>query len=214
MNTSRIAIEQGERLKQARLSKANSNPDLKNAKKTCENFGWNYATYYDHETGRNRLNSAAAKYAKAFGVTESWLITGEGETPEPIKLAVYGYAAGSFDGYNILHHDAMEFIDRPKYLQNIDEAYAVRVRGDSMMPRFFDGDPLFVHPRQAPSPTDAIIIQVYSKTGQPEVYVKEYVREQHDLVICKQYNPEKERIFEKKNIMAMHRVISNREIYG
>ncbi len=42
-------------------------------------FGWVYETYSLHERGERGIKKAAGKYAVAFGVSEAWLLTGEGE---------------------------------------------------------------------------------------------------------------------------------------
>ena len=37
-----------------------------------------YTTYHGHETGQNGLSRAGRKYAKFFGVSYQWLMTGQG----------------------------------------------------------------------------------------------------------------------------------------
>ena len=45
-------------------------------------MGVNEATYLGHENGSRGLGRAAGRYAKFFGVSVDWLITGRG-TPKP-----------------------------------------------------------------------------------------------------------------------------------
>jgi len=101
------------------------------------------STYAAHENGQNDFGPADADlYAKAFKTTAAWLLTAEG--PSTVggnrKTKLLGeVGAGSVvepfdDGY-------VEEIDLPPGAPL--GAVAVRVRGSSMYPRYFDGERLF-----------------------------------------------------------------------
>lgn len=66
------------RLEQARLARG-----FKTAKSACDFFGWNYNSYAQHEQGNRGINRVSAKYAYAYRVSEAWLLTGEGNPPNP-----------------------------------------------------------------------------------------------------------------------------------
>lgn len=67
-----------ERLKQARKAAGYSSGE-----KAAARFAWKVNTYKAHESGRNGFGIAdARRYAYAFGVSPSWLQTGEGEEPQ------------------------------------------------------------------------------------------------------------------------------------
>jgi hypothetical protein len=66
-----------------RLVKARENRGMKTPKEAATYFGWKYETYIQHEQGTRGITRAAAKYAKAFRVSEGWLLTGEGPEPTP-----------------------------------------------------------------------------------------------------------------------------------
>lgn len=68
--------EPAKRLEKARIARG-----FDEAKKAAHYFGWNYNTYAQHENGTNGITRASAKYAKAFRVSEAWLLTGEGPGP-------------------------------------------------------------------------------------------------------------------------------------
>jgi transcriptional regulator with XRE-family HTH domain len=61
-----------------RLEEARKNAGFSSMQKATERFGWSYPTYAQHEKGLRGIGRAAAKYAKAFKVSEAWLLTGEG----------------------------------------------------------------------------------------------------------------------------------------
>jgi SOS-response transcriptional repressor LexA len=65
-----------------RLEKARVSRGFKTSKDAATYFGWKYDTYAQHENGTRGLVRAADKYAKAFRVSEGWLLTGEGKGPD------------------------------------------------------------------------------------------------------------------------------------
>ena len=61
-----------------RLRSARAKAGFSSARKAALRFGWAGSTYAAHENGQNRYDPDAARtYARAFGVTASWLLTGE-----------------------------------------------------------------------------------------------------------------------------------------
>lgn len=69
--------EAAKRLESARIARG-----FKTPKDASRFFGWTYETYIQHEQGHRGISRAAAKYAKAFRVSEGWLLTGEGTPPK------------------------------------------------------------------------------------------------------------------------------------
>lgn len=61
-----------------RLEKARIARGFLTAKDAARRHGWVYETYIQHEQGIRGISRAASKYAKAFKVSEAWLLTGEG----------------------------------------------------------------------------------------------------------------------------------------
>ncbi|WP_310795361.1 MULTISPECIES: XRE family transcriptional regulator [unclassified Brucella] len=68
--------EYAKRLEVARIARG-----FKTAKSACIFFGWNYNSYAQHEQGNRGISRVSAKYAKAYRVSEAWLLTGEGTGP-------------------------------------------------------------------------------------------------------------------------------------
>src|SRR5690606_38136711 len=60
-----------------RLEKARKDRGFRTPKDAARFFGWAYETYIQHEQGIRGISRAAGKYAKAFRVSEAWLLTGE-----------------------------------------------------------------------------------------------------------------------------------------
>ncbi|RWF66875.1 helix-turn-helix transcriptional regulator [Mesorhizobium sp.] len=64
-----------------RLQQARENAGFSTAKAAAERHGWSKHSYHQHENGLRGIGRAAANYAKAFKVSEAWLLTGEGAGP-------------------------------------------------------------------------------------------------------------------------------------
>lgn len=60
-----------------RLEKARKDRGFRTPKDAARYFDWTYETYIQHEQGIRGISRAAGKYAKAFRVSEAWLLTGE-----------------------------------------------------------------------------------------------------------------------------------------
>jgi phage repressor protein C with HTH and peptisase S24 domain len=62
-----------------RLQEARARRGFLSARAAAEFFGWKYDSYIQHENGTRGIGRVSAKYAKAFRVSEAWLLTGEGQ---------------------------------------------------------------------------------------------------------------------------------------
>lgn len=70
-----------------RLIKARENAGYTTAVEACDKLKFSHSTYAQHESGARGLKNAAAQYAKAFGVTEEWLLHGDGGPPASREIA-------------------------------------------------------------------------------------------------------------------------------
>lgn len=110
-------------------------------------FGWNEHTYKSHENGVRGIRlPAAQKYAKAFGSTPAYIMTGDTGAPslpgivEVAILPVLGeVAAGMFRSGNWTPDDDAEIPALPRKGIPASRQYAVRVDGPSVNKRIPDG---------------------------------------------------------------------------
>lgn len=71
-------------LRASRLRLARQNAGFENATEAAQRFGWEIVGYRSHENGiRGIRPTIAKKYAKAYGVSLPWLMTGEGAMKGP-----------------------------------------------------------------------------------------------------------------------------------
>lgn len=132
----------------------------------------------------------------------------------PLDLPLLGTAAGSFNGEFVLQ-ETVDYVRRPPALAGTAQAYAIEVTGDSMAPRFEEGDLVFVHPGRRVLVGDDIILQ--TRNGEHEelrTFIKRFVRQDANTVTVHQFNPPKDITWERRYIVALHRVMSLRDCFG
>lgn len=89
-----------------------------------------------------------------------------------------------------------------------DNAYAVEVKGDSMLPLYREGDVVIASPAEQVRRGDRVVV----RTGEGEVMTKILKRETGKLVELQSLNPEHpDRTIERKNLAAMHRIVWARQ---
>lgn len=69
-------------IRSARLKAARVAAGFESAAAAAARFGWPYPTYAQHESGAG-LGRSSARYARAFKVSEAWLLTGAGPGISP-----------------------------------------------------------------------------------------------------------------------------------
>lgn len=136
-------------------------------------YGWPVSTYLGHENGdRNPSRERAKKYARAYKVRWEWLLEGEGNpTPkEQPRPRVVGYVGAGAEVIPLDEHGSGESVDLPP-----PNAEAVIVRGDSMYPRYQDGEKLLYVPEDRPA-SDLIGRECVVKLSDGRMLVKQIRR--------------------------------------
>jgi phage repressor protein C with HTH and peptisase S24 domain len=191
-------------------------------------------TYLGHENGSRGLSRAAPRYARFFGVSLDWLIDGRAElgtiagapAAEPplalpprnaelggparfgARIPAYGQAVGGRDGEFILNGNRIVDVLAPPSLQGVPDAYAVYVVGDSMEPRYFAGEAVFVNPRLPVRRGDFVVAQIAVEAGEPpHAYIKRFVARDARLLRLEQFNPRKTLEFPVRSVISVHRII-------
>lgn len=134
-------------------------------------FGWKPSTYMGHENGdRSGARLPTIKrYAKAYKVRWEWLLDGTGAPlvkDNTVPVAGYVGAGAEFTPFD--DSDA-GLGDAPMVVE--PNSTAVIVRGDSMYPRYFDGEYLYYIRDQRP-PAELIGKECIVKLTNGKIYVK------------------------------------------
>ncbi len=141
-----------------RLSWARERAGFSSARQAALRHHWGYSTYAAHENGQNDYDDkAAARYAKAFKVSAGWLLTGEGSpSPKSMKHPVVNYVAGGSELVPIDDYPQGEGIEEVELPAGVPaNAVVVKVKGESMHPRYYDGEYL-VYIRDGRSPDELV----------------------------------------------------------
>ncbi|PRX09997.1 UNVERIFIED_ORG: SOS-response transcriptional repressor LexA [Martelella mediterranea] len=147
-----------------RLQQARERRGFKSAKAAAEYFGWSVATYIQHENGQRGLVRAAARYAKAFRISEGWLLTGDGDAPGPAIPLVSLVSAGKLEQPNG-YIPSDEFVTVPAGGLPAGDWIALRVEGDSMDDYSPPGSIIFVNRRER-DPVDGGFYVVCTDDGE------------------------------------------------
>lgn len=135
-----------------------------------------------------------------------------GEVQIATRIPVYGQAVGGRDGEFILNGNKVADILAPPSLSRIAGAYAVYVIGDSMEPRYFAGEMVFVNPRLPISKGAFVVAQIAIGDEEvPHAYVKRFVSSDARRLRLEQYNPSKILEFPAASVVSVHRVIMGGE---
>lgn len=100
-------------------------------------------------------------------------------------LPIYGRALAGNPNAISLEGRMVGKTERPSFLENVEDAFAIYVNGDSMEPRFKHGEIVYINPHKPAMPGDDVLIEFLDDTG----LVKELVRQTADKLIVKQHNP-------------------------
>ncbi|WFU44510.1 S24 family peptidase [Bradyrhizobium sp. CB82] len=161
----------GERLRTAR-----EKAGFRSAMAAAKRFSWPTSTYAAHENGQNQFPvEVAERYARAFKVSAGWLLSGEGGEARKNVVVVEGLvgAGGAIEtSAEHLDHDGLDEIEVPFPLP--PDAAAYRVAGDSMFPRYDDGDIIIVIKRERP-PTELLNFETLVTTIEGNRYLKRIV---------------------------------------
>lgn len=156
----------------ARLRKAREMRGFRTAKAAADRFGFNYNTYSQHERGLVGITRAAASYARAYNVSEAWLLTGEGESDSRVvPLVGYLGAGAEIDpDYEQVPPEGLDQIDVPFPLP--DDMVAFKVRGVSMLP-VFKPDSIIIVYREQKKPIESFFGEEAAvRTSEGKRYIK------------------------------------------
>lgn len=135
-------------------------------------------------------------------------VVGRTSMPMAGTVPLYGVARGGPDGRFVLNGNKIADVLAPPKLASVPDAYAVYVVGDSMEPRYFSGEALFVHPRLPVRQGDFVVAQIAAEEGEPpEAYVKRFVSLDDKLLRLEQFNPKKIMKFAARRLVSLHRII-------
>lgn len=220
----KIDIDRGQRIAHVREQILN----LDSQERLSEILGLTRGAVGNWELGKGVKTENLAKLAELANVRLDWLAFNKGpkltssvqsDEPSnatvlglvprsPVKIPLYGAAVGGEDGEFVLNGNHLDDVFAPPSLSGIPQAYAVQISGDSMSPRYDDGDTVHVHPKRRVKKGDYVIAQIHMTEGNaPLAYVKKLVRWTEKELILEQFNPPKTLTFDGADVTSVHYIL-------
>lgn len=133
-----------------------------------------------------------------------------------VDVPVKGIAVGGEDADFYSNGETIDYVRRPPGLANAKGVYAIYVTGSSMSPRFEEGELAFVSSTRPPSIGDYVVLEMvpgpHDRAGKG--FIKRLKARGPSTIICEQFNPPGEMEFDRRQVLSLHRVIPNNELYG
>ena len=127
--------------------------------------------------------------------------------PARYDLPVLGAAKGGSDSLFFDNGVVHERIRRPPNLEGVDNAFAVYMVGDSMEPRYFAGEFLFVNPNRPPSRNCFVVVELTDGQG----LVKQFIRRTSRALHLRQFNPRKDLTIDNREVKSVYRIVGTGE---
>lgn len=123
-------------------------------------------------------------------------------------IPLFGAAVGGEDGEFILNGNHLDDVFAPPSLSGIPGAYAVRIVGDSMSPRYEDNDTVYINPKRRAVKGDYVVAQIHvDEHKAPLAYIKRLIQHTSGKLILEQFNPPKILEFDGKQVESVHYVL-------
>lgn len=135
----------------------------------------------------------------------------------PLDVPVLGVAAGNpMDGAFQLESGVIDYVRRAPGIMNARDVYALYVTGESMWPRFRDGELLYISASRPVRIGDDVVVCIRpEREGDPErCFIKTLVRRHSDSIEVEQFNPGKRITFANADIVRVHRVLTMADVLG
>lgn len=117
-------------------------------------------------------------------------------------LPVMGAVKGGSEGFYFNDGEPKEFVSRPSGLDGVANAFALYVDGDSMEPRYFAGEVLYVNPNRPISKNCFVAVELRDGQG----LIKQFVKRSDDTVMLRQFNPAKDLRLATRDVKRMYRI--------
>jgi SOS-response transcriptional repressor LexA len=103
-------------------------------------------------------------------------------------LPVLGAVKGGSDAFYFNDGEPKEYVVRPPGLVGVSNAFALYVCGESMVPRYYAGEILYVNPNRPLTRGCFVAVELTDGQG----LIKQFIRRDDELLVLAQFNPPKE----------------------
>lgn len=136
---------------------------------------------------------------------------GQGTRDLPVMGTAIRGSAGQAEGTFLMNGEIQDYVERPPSLHGVASAYAVYVSETSMVPRYYPGETLHVHPGRAVVRGDDTFVVVQLRPDAEgeasRALVKQFVQQTADALYLRQFNPAVELAFPLDQVECLHLII-------
>ncbi|HXQ42072.1 MAG TPA: S24 family peptidase [Candidatus Udaeobacter sp.] len=125
----------------------------------------------------------------------------------PRDLPVMGAVKGGAEGFYFNEGDAKEIVVRPPGLAGVSNAFALYVDGESMEPRYYAGEMLYVNPNRPVTRGCFVAVEMIDGQG----LIKQFVRRNDEQLVLAQFNPPKEIRLPIDRVKRIYRITGSGE---
>jgi SOS-response transcriptional repressor LexA len=125
----------------------------------------------------------------------------------PRDLPVMGAVKGGSEGFYFNEGEPKEYVLRPAALAGAANGFALYVDGDSMEPRYFAGELVYVNPNRPL--TKGCFVAVEMKDGQG--FIKQFVKRSDEQLVLRQFNPPKDLRLHTRDVKQVYRITGSAE---
>ena len=118
-------------------------------------------------------------------------------------LPVLGAVRGGAEGFYFNEGEAKEYVIRPTFLGGVANGFALFVEGDSMEPRYFAGEILYVNPNRPVSKNCFVAVELQDGRGM----IKQFLRRSDDQIVLHQFNPTKDIKLSVEEVKHIYRIV-------
>lgn len=128
------------------------------------------------------------------------------DSPTIKNIPVYGRAVAGVNGEFIFDGIKLYEVFCPPQLSHVNGAYGVQVSGDSMYPRYEDGEIVYVDPLRRVKKGDYVVAQIMTEneTNLPQAFVKKFIRHNEQELVLEQFNPAKNLTLPHQRVVSVH----------
>lgn len=123
--------------------------------------------------------------------------------PAVRDLPVVGAVRAGADGFYFNEGDPKEYLARPAGLAGVANAFALYVDGESMEPRYFAGEIVYVNPNRPIARACFVAVEMQDGQGM----IKQFLRRSDDHVVLHQFNPPKDIRLAGREVKRIYRIV-------
>jgi len=120
------------------------------------------------------------------------------------KVPVYGIASGEFQKKPVFSvGNVVDWVLRHPAQSGIGNAFAIYVFSNTMEPRYFQGELIYIHPGRPPEMNRDCVIEM--KNG--DVHIVRFLNQNEDKIRIAQFNPPKEKDIPLDETKAVYAIV-------